>query len=175
MTRRLALPSLLAFALSGCGVFSHKPAQASSPDASQLPAAFDFSIKRNNGDDPAPSEKDALTVHYFEGKLYISDQRDGNTDTYQVTPSPEAWQSFWTSADSISLWQWKSEVEPGEPDFVWSFDMKHQDRENVVNDNDFYRGRDGRPAQVKDGWIIFATALQRLIQREIPALQESMQ
>ncbi|WP_035601580.1 hypothetical protein [Haloferula sp. BvORR071] len=175
MKRRLVLPALFVFALSGCGLFTHNPASGSSSSADPLPAGFDFSMKRHTLDDPPPSEQDALTIHFFEGKLYISDKRDGNTEAYDLTPSREDWQSFWKAADPISLWQWKSEVDPGEPDFVWSLDMKQQDRENVVNGNHFHRGRDGSPSQGKEGWIVFTTALQRLIRHEIPILQESMQ
>ncbi len=175
MKRRLALPALLTFALSGCGLFTHNPTGGSSSSADPLPAAFDFSLKRYTLDNPPPGEQDALTVHYFQGKLYVSDQRDGNTEAYDLTPSPAEWQSFWKSADSISLWQWKSAVEPGEPDFVWSLDMKQQDRENVIDGNHFHRGRDGSPSGSKEGWVVFAKALQGLIRHEIPILQESVQ
>lgn len=118
-TRLLLLP-LLTLALASCTAHKQALPQDSAPlgatpdyGGSDLPGTLDFSIKN--------ATDDALVVHYFYGKLYVTDTREGKTVAYKVTPSAAEWESFWKAMDSVALWEWSSSVDPGEPDF-WSLE-----------------------------------------------------
>jgi len=157
-TLTIPLP-LVAFSIVCCSSTSNPRIFADyAPDYSaDLPTKLDFSIKNGAGD--------TLILHYFFGKVFVTERIAGDSRSFEITPSNQDWSSFWTAMDGVNIWEWNSSVDPEEPVF-WTFEGSHGTREVQMSGTHFNRGVNGGLSNGREGWNIFAQALEKLISHD---------
>ena len=147
---------LLAVLNANCQVPSGRsPAGDFSPEAAEgdLPLKLDFNLKNGRGDN--------LLIHYFYGKVFVTEQVGPRTSTYNLVPTAQDWSEFWRTVDGEHIWEWGNSVDPNEPNH-WSLDLARGVQSVSVEGAYEEHGIPAPPG----AWKALVAALQRLIHHE---------